>query len=179
MSAYGGNSSGNEGGPGLVGTGGSGSVGGDGIVAYGGSGSGAGGFALYAQAGSGLEAGAGAFYGDVDVIGALSKSSGSFKIDHPLDPANKYLYHSFVESPDMKNIYDGNVITDGSGTAIVTMPAWFEALNTDFRYQLTVIGQFAQAIVASEISNGSFTIKTSKPGQGFLAGHRYPPGRLG
>jgi hypothetical protein len=108
---------------------------------------------------------AGDFAGNVDVAGVLSKSSGSFKIDHPLDPANKYLYHSFVESPDMMNIYNGNVITDGSGTAVITMPAWFEALNTDFRYQLTVIGQFAQAIVAAEIANnGSFTIKTSKPG---------------
>jgi hypothetical protein len=64
----------------------------------------------------------------------------------------------------MMNIYNGNVVTDGGGTAIVTMPAWFEALNTDFRYQLTVIGQFAQAIVASEIANGSFTIRTSKLG---------------
>jgi hypothetical protein len=107
---------------------------------------------------------AGFFIGDVYVNGALSKASGSFKIDHPLDPANKYLYHSFVESPDMMNIYNGNIITDGSGTAVVSMPAWFEALNTDFRYQLTVIGQFAQAIVESEIANGSFTIKTSKPG---------------
>jgi hypothetical protein len=164
VSAYGGNSPGNDGGPGVVGTGGNGSVGGDGIIAYGGSGSVDGGFALYAQAGSGLDAGAGAFYGHVDVIGALSKSSGSFKIDHPLDPANKYLYHSFVESPDMMNIYNGNVTTDGSGTAVVNMPAWFEALNTDFRYQLTVIGQFAQAMVAAKMNNGSFTIKTSKPG---------------
>jgi len=114
--------------------------------------------------GNGTDTFAGYFDGDVDVLGTLSKSSGSFKIDHPLDPATKYLYHSFVESPDMMNIYNGNVITDGSGTAIITMPAWFEALNKDFRYQLTVIGQFAQAIVASEISNGSFTIKTSKPG---------------
>jgi trimeric autotransporter adhesin len=164
VSAHGGNSSGNYGGPGLFGTGGNGTQGGDGIVGMGGSGSAAGGFGLYAQAGSGPDSGAGSFLGDVDVVGALSKSSGSFKIDHPLDPANKYLYHSFVESPDMKNIYDGNVTTDGSGTAVISMPAWFEALNTDFRYQLTVIGQFAQAIVASEISNGSFTIKTSKSG---------------
>jgi hypothetical protein len=164
VSAYGGSSPGNDGGPGLVGTGGSGSQGGDGIIAYGGSGSVDGGFGLYAQAGSGLDAGAGSFYGDVDVIGALSKSSGSFKIDHPLDPANKYLYHSFVESPDMMNIYNGNATTDGGGTAIVTMPAWFEALNTDFRYQLTVIGQFAQAMIAAKMSSGSFTIKTNKPG---------------
>ena len=120
------------------------------------------------------------FDGDVDVLGTLSKSSGSFKIDHPLDPANKYLYHSFVESPDMKNIYDGNVTTDGSGTAIVTMPAWFEALNTDFRYQLTVIGQLAQAIVASEISKWQLHHQDQQAGrEGFLAGHRHPSGRLG
>jgi trimeric autotransporter adhesin len=105
---------------------------------------------------------AGFFYGDVDVDGNLSKAGGSFKIDHPLDPAEKYLYHSFVESPDMMNIYNGNVTTDAQGNAIVTMPDWFEALNRDFRYQLTVIGTFAQAIVATEMANGSFSIKTDK-----------------
>jgi hypothetical protein len=103
------------------------------------------------------------FLGNVDVDGTLSKAGGSFKIDHPLDPENKYLYHSFVESPDMKNIYDGTVTTDGSGLATVTLPDWFEALNRDFRYQLTVIGQFAQAMVVSEVSNNQFTIKTDKP----------------
>jgi hypothetical protein len=103
------------------------------------------------------------FNGDVEVDGNLSKSGGSFKIDHPLDPSNKYLYHSFVESPDMKNIYDGNVTTNVNGDAVVTLPKWFEALNRDFRYQLTVIGQFAQAMVASEISHHQFSIKTDKP----------------
>jgi hypothetical protein len=103
------------------------------------------------------------FNGDVEVDGNLSKSGGSFKIDHPLDPANKYLYHSFVESPDMKNIYDGNVTTDANGEALVTLPKWFETLNRDFRYQLTAIGQFAQVIVATEISNHRFVIKTDKP----------------
>jgi hypothetical protein len=103
------------------------------------------------------------FNGNVDVDGNLSKAGGSFKIDHPLDPANKYLYHSFVESPDMKNIYDGNVTTNANGEAIVTLPKWFETLNRDFRYQLTAIGQFAQAMVASEISNHQFSIKTDKP----------------
>jgi hypothetical protein len=103
------------------------------------------------------------FYGSVDVDGKLSKAGGSFKIDHPLDPANKYLYHSFVESPDMMNIYNGNVVTDGNGDAVVQLPDWFEALNRDFRYQLTVIGQFARAIVASEVSKQRFTIKTDQP----------------
>jgi hypothetical protein len=99
----------------------------------------------------------------VAVVGTLSKGGGSFMIDHPLDPANKYLYHSFVESPDMMNIYNGNVTTDASGEAAVELPDWFEALNRDFRYQLTVIGQFAQAIVAGKVANHQFLIKTDKP----------------
>jgi len=99
----------------------------------------------------------------VNVVGTLSKGGGSFKIDHPLDPANKYLYHSFVESPDMKNIYDGTITTDAAGLATVPLPDWFEALNRDFRYQLTVIGQFAQAIVASKVANNQFRIQTDKP----------------
>jgi trimeric autotransporter adhesin len=106
---------------------------------------------------------AGFFLGDVDVDGNLSKAGGSFKIDHPLDPANKYLYHSFVESPDMMNIYNGNVTTDAQGNAMVHLPAWFETLNRDFRYQLTVLGQFSQAIVASKVANHQFAIKTDKP----------------
>jgi hypothetical protein len=61
------------------------------------------------------------------------------------------------------NIYTGNVTTDSQGDSVVTLPAWFEALNGDFRYQLTVVGQFAQAIVGSEIANHQFTIKTDKP----------------
>jgi hypothetical protein len=106
---------------------------------------------------------AGLFEGNVRVEGHLSTPAGSFKIDHPLDPSNKYLYHSFVESPDMKNIYDGTVTTNASGVAIVSLPGYFSALNRDFRYQLTVIGQFAQAIVAGELENNQFTIRTDKP----------------
>ncbi len=143
--------------------------GGNGIVVVGGGGGGSpdafGGDGIIATAGSGGNNGlAGQFNGDVQVTGTLSKGAGSFKIDHPLDPANKYLYHSFVESPDMMNIYNGNVVTDGRGSATITLPDWFEALNRDFRYQLTVIGQFAQAIVATEIHNDEFTIRTDKPG---------------
>jgi hypothetical protein len=96
------------------------------------------------------------------VGGTLIKAAGSFRIDHPLDPANKYLQHSFVESPDMMNVYNGNITTDAQGDATVVLPDYFEALNQDYRYQLTVIGQFAQAIVATEIQNNRFTIKTDK-----------------
>lgn len=106
---------------------------------------------------------AGFFEGRVQVAGALTKASGSFLIDHPLDPANKYLAHSFVESPDMLNIYSGTIRTDIHGAATVTMPNYFDALNRDFRYQLTVIGEFAQAIIGEEINGNQFTIRTSKP----------------
>ena len=103
--------------------------------------------------------------GNVSVLGTLSKGSGSFKIDHPLDPRNKYLYHSFVESPDMMNIYNGNITTDGSGYATVELPAWFEALNREFRYQLTVIGKdsWARARVFEEIAGNRFVIQTDLP----------------
>jgi hypothetical protein len=99
----------------------------------------------------------------LQVVGNFTATVKNFKIDHPLDPANKYLYHSSVESPDMKNIYDGVVTTDGSGLATVTLPEYFEALNRDFRYQLTVLGTFAQAIVKDEIHNNQFTIQTNAP----------------
>ena len=122
-------------------------------------------YGIYASTENGTAAKkyAGFFNGDVNVTGNLSKGAGTFKIDDPLDPANKYLYHSFVESPDMMNIYNGNVTTDASGLAKVTLPNYFDALNKDFRYQLTSIGTFAQAIIKEEISGNHFTIQTNQP----------------
>jgi len=113
---------------------------------------------------------AGKFFGDVAIGGSLTKSAGSFKIDHPLDPANKYLSHSFVESPDMLNIYNGNVILDQDGTAWVELPEWFEALNggaeyrSDYRYQLTCIGGFAPVYIAQKIEHNRFQIAGGSPG---------------
>jgi hypothetical protein len=105
----------------------------------------------------------GDFSGDVRVQGTLSKTAGSFVIDHPLEPEHKYLAHSFVESPDMKNVYDGVVVLDSRGAAVVELPEWFEALNRDFRYQLTCIGAFAPVYVATEIASNRFTIAGGRP----------------
>ena len=146
-------------------------VGSTGLVSYGGyfvaTGVSAGQYGIYATSdavvGPFTNRYAGYFDGKVTVTGLLSKGGGTFKIDHPQDPANKYLYHSFVESPDMKNIYDGTITTNNKGEATVELPTYFESLNKDFRYQLTTIGKFAQAIVLEEIANNKFTLKTSIP----------------
>jgi hypothetical protein len=106
---------------------------------------------------------AGYFDGDVNITGNIAKAGGSFKIDHPTDPENKYLIHSFVESPDMMNIYNGNATTDANGTVTVKLPDYFMAENKDFRYQLTVIGSFAQAMVGEEVKDNQFVIKTNQP----------------
>jgi hypothetical protein len=103
--------------------------------------------------------------GNVTVSGSVTKSSGAFKIDHPLDPANKYLYHSFVESPDMLNIYNGNIALDDKGEAIVLLPEWFGSLNKDFRYQLTAIGAPGPGLyIAEETAGNQFKIAGGKPG---------------
>lgn len=109
---------------------------------------------------------AGSFWGDVQVTGTLTKAGGSFQIDHPLDPANKYLYHSFVESPDMLNIYNGTVTLDEQGEAWVKLPEWFEALNKDYRYQLTPIGApMPELHVAEEIADNRFKIAGGMAGK--------------
>ncbi len=113
-----------------------------------------------------VDSGGNGFYaGNLTVTGNLTKGSGSFKIDHPLDPANKYLSHSFVESPDMMNIYNGLVLLDTKGEASVILPDYFQALNSDFRYQLTAIGAPGPNLyVAEEISGNHFKIAGGKPG---------------
>ena len=117
----------------------------------------------YLQGGMGGSVG-GISNGDFQVIGSLSKSAGTFKIDHPQDPENKYLIHSFVESPDMMNMYNGTIVTDASGLATVALPSYFEAENKEVRYQLTIVGRsFAQAIVAEEVRDNHFVVQTDKP----------------
>ena len=153
LAAAGGNSSTGNGGTGITAMGGTGSQGGDGI---------------FAQAGhttNGTTSGrAAAFLGIVEIGGILSVSgTKNFKIDHPLDPENKYLLHAAIESSEVLNIYSGNVVTDDKGEASVTLPDWFEAINKDLRYQLTAVGTFARAIVAEKVKDNRFTIRTDAP----------------
>jgi hypothetical protein len=107
---------------------------------------------------------AGYFGYDVNVNGTLYANAKSFKIDDPLDPANKYLIHTSVESPDMLDIYRGHVTLDAQGSAWVQMPDYFQALNMDFDYQLTPIGKAQPNLyVAQEIKDNKFQISGGAP----------------
>jgi trimeric autotransporter adhesin len=139
-----------------------------GVVGMSTSGDGAGGIACSGCSGAaglvGIGKLAGSFSGTVGVAGNLVVTGvKAFHIDHPLDPANKYLNHAAVESNEVLNVYSGNAITDLGGMATIVLPDYFSVLNGDYRYQLTVVGQFAQAIVFREIENNTFVIKTDKP----------------
>jgi hypothetical protein len=121
-------------------------------------------YGIYGSTGSPCAGWAGYFAGQVRVTGLVVKGGGGFQIDHPLDPEKKYLHHSFVESPDMKNVYDGAVTLDAGGEAVVELPDYFETVNMDFRYQLTCVGGFAPVYVAQEISGNRFAIAGGRPG---------------
>ena len=112
-----------------------------------------------------LAAPAGKFEGNVQVVGSFSASGQkNFKIDHPLDPENKYLVHASIESSEVKNLYDGVVALDQNGEAIVKLPDWFDALNKDFRYALTALGAPGPGLyVAEEIANNHFKIAGGTP----------------
>ena len=103
--------------------------------------------------------------GNLTIEGSFHKGSGTFLIDHPLDPANKLLFHSFVESPDVKNIYDGLAEVDQNGEAEVQLPTYFEALNKDFRYQVKPLDKPAPNLyIKSEVKENRFTIAGGTPG---------------
>lgn len=111
-----------------------------------------------------VEIGTAAAPRNLRIKGLLSKGGGSFMIDHPLDPLHKVLRHSFVESPDMKNIYDGIATLDAHGEAIVELPDYFEALNRDYRYQLSgVSAPMPNLYIKSEVAKNRFSIGGGAP----------------
>lgn len=80
----------------------------------------------------------------------------SFRIDHPIDPENKYLLHYSAESPEVINFYRGTVMLDGAGEAVVELPAYFAGINKSPSYQLTAVGAPMPMLhVAEEISEES------------------------
>ena len=103
---------------------------------------------------------------DLAVIGNLTVlGNKNFRIDHPLDPKNKYLQHAAIESSEVLNQYSGNVVLDDNGEGRVEFPTWFAAINEDFRYQLTAIGAPGPSLyVSEEMKDNSFTIAGGRSG---------------
>lgn len=106
----------------------------------------------------------GANYGVYSTGNIGASGTKSFVIDHPQDPENKTLRHYCEEGPEPMNSYSGVVTLDAAGEAEVILPAYFESINRDFRYQLTCLRQFAPVFVKDEIVGGRFVIAGGKPG---------------
>jgi hypothetical protein len=119
------------------------------------------------------------FQGNLAITGALSKGGGTFVIDHPLDPKNKLLYYSFVESPDAKNIYDGVATLDENGEVTIALPDYFMALNRDYRYQFFPFSEaMPNLYVKQEIQNNEFTLAGGVAGGRLswqVSGNRHDP----
>ncbi len=90
-------------------------------------------------------------------VGILQKTSGTFTIDHPLDPMNKILNHYFVESPEMVLIYRGVVHLDKNGRAEVMLPDYFDALNKNPQIQLTGVGTY-EVFIVENVRDNRFVI---------------------
>jgi len=90
----------------------------------------------------------------------------SFRIDHPFDPANKYLSHYSAESDEVINFYSGKATLDEQGEAMVRLPTYFAAINRDPRYLLTAIGSAMPMLhIAEEIDESSLArAATAGPG---------------
>jgi len=114
---------------------------------------------------TGITGGNGAGGVGVFSVGELAATgTKSFRIDHPLDPENKYLTHFCAEGPEPLNVYRGNVTLDAAGQAWVTLPDYFAEINRDPSYQLTPIGEAAPVFVKQKIAGNRFLVAGGKAG---------------
>jgi len=100
----------------------------------------------------------------LQVNGTIAKNSGTFLIDHPLDPVNKNLFHGFVEAPRYDLIYRG-VIKLNAGQAVVDIDkasnmtkGTFAALTQNAEVVALVNKTSYSRLKSSEVTNGEFTI---------------------
>ena len=101
---------------------------------------------------------------DTNIAGALSKGSGTFKIDHPLASKKDthFLVHSFIEGPSVDNLYRGTMtLSSGSGTTNLDSEAGmtegtFVALNRDV--QVFTTNQTGWSPVKGSVSGNILTI---------------------
>jgi hypothetical protein len=103
--------------------------------------------------------GEGGDFGVASIGDFIATGAKFFMIDHPADPANKYLKHANIESDEILNFYRGTAVFDANGKATVTLPDYYEAINKNASYQLTPVGAaMPNLFIEQEISNGVFVI---------------------
>ena len=109
---------------------------------------------------------AGTFNGSVTINGDLTVTGtkSGFHIDDPRAPTERTLTHTPVETDALTVTYSGNVRTGADGRAVVRLPSYATAIAAGWRYTVTPIGRFGQAIVEREVSGGRFTVRTEHPG---------------
>ena len=119
-------------------------------------------YAIYGTTFSNPNSYAGYFDGRVHVAGMLSKSGGGFLIDHPDDPENRILRHSFVESPEMMLIYKGRASLK-EGVTTVELPGYFEGLAHPEGREivLTCVGGYSPLYLDGDIADGRFTVRSA------------------
>jgi len=105
-------------------------------------------------------------FGDHSITGALSKGSGSFRIDHPL-AEDRDLVHSFIEGPQADLIYRGTTTLVG-GTATVNLDEKYgliggtwEALCRD--PQVWVTSDDGWTLCKGSVSGATLTITAQDP----------------
>jgi len=100
-------------------------------------------------------------------VNALSKASGTFRIDHP-NPTKKYthyLSHSFVESPTSgDNIYryKVNIV---NGTAVVNLPSYYKYLNENDQIWVTPQGHFGIGYGTINVEQTQLTVHGNADGE--------------
>jgi hypothetical protein len=109
--------------------------------------------------------GEGNFFGMLSLGDSGATGVKAFQIDHPLDPENKYLRHYSMESPEVLNMYRGNVVLDANGEATVILPSYFDAININCSYHLTAIGSPSNPYIKEEIQGNQFKVAGGNPGQ--------------
>lgn len=109
------------------------------------------------------------FQSNLNVLGSLSKGSGTFLIDDPLDPANRDLLHGFVEAPEYQNRYRGLVkLVDGQAVVNIDAawsmaPGTFAAINQDVWVESLQNQDGFTRLRPSKVVNGEFTIFAEDP----------------
>jgi hypothetical protein len=103
---------------------------------------------------------AGYFNGNVEVVGSVTGAGAAAVMDNPKDPSGSYLYQSAIVGGERVTFYNGNVKIGADKEATVKLPSYFEDINGDPRYQLTVVGKQAQAWIKRGVQDNTFVIAT-------------------